>query len=302
MAVGTYGNVRASDISTDDLDMFYTYSSSRENNSNDVIRLDPTELLEELKIPSGDDLEVTAGENLLGGMYNLTLPATAFNALGIYTIYIRPKEIQTIITDCGVLSAKPDVKGIVLDSNQLDANLVVNNALQGYRIEYLNTDNTKLRNVVRYVVSSNKVTPVTENIGNTSQTAIRYRFDDSGTLIFLQLTPSSASSSKPNVLPFIGNPNQTIMMYNTSMNPMAIEIEMVENTIDTVVNIIGGEQIKDVNNGILTHYDDDRNIIKQFNLFEIKDDLSDTSLYEVKEKRDSIDESQDFDDVTDSVN
>ena len=50
MAVGTYGNVRASDISTSDLDMFYTFSSSRENNSNEVIRLDPTELLTELSI------------------------------------------------------------------------------------------------------------------------------------------------------------------------------------------------------------------------------------------------------------
>ena len=302
MAVGTYGNTRSADISVNDLDMFYTYSSSRETNSNEVFRLDPTELIEELKLPSNDDLQITGGENLLGGMYNLKLPATTFNAIGIYTIYIRAKELQTVIADCGVLSAKPDIKGIVLDGNLIDTNLTSNNALQGYRIEYLNTDNTKLRNVVRYVVTSNKVTPVTENIGNTSQTSVRYRFDDAGTLIFLQLTPSSSSSSKPNVLPFIGTPNQKILMYNTNVNPLAIEIDMVENDIDTIVNIIGGEQVKDVNNGILTHYDDDRNIIKQFNLFEIKDDVGDTSLFEVKEKRQTIDESQDFDDIVESTN
>ena len=302
MAVGTYGNTRSADISVNDLDMFYTYSSSRETNSNEVFRLDPTELIEELKLPSNDDLQITCGENLLGGMYNLKLPATTFNAIGIYTIYITAKELQTVIADCGVLSAKPDIKGIVLDGNLIDTNLTSNNALQGYRIEYLNTDNTKLRNVVRYVVTSNKVTPVTENIGNTSQTSVRYRFDDAGTLIFLQLTPSSSSSSKPNVLPFIGTPNQKILMYNTNVNPLAIEIDMVENDIDTIVNIIGGEQVKDVNNGILTHYDDDRNIIKQFNLFEIKDDVGDTSLFEVKEKRQTIDESQDFDDIVESTN
>jgi hypothetical protein len=298
MATGTYGNLRAADISVADLDMFYTYSPTREDNSNETIRLDPNTLLTPLLLPTDEQVDV---DNLLGGLYNLTLPATVFNELGIYTIFLRAKQIDTIITDCGVLSALPTVKGIVLDINQLPVELTTNGALDGYRIEYINTDGTKLRNTVRYVVTSNKAIPVTENIGNTSQTAVRYRFDDSGSLLFLQVTPASASNVKPNVSPFIGVPNQKILLYNTNVNPLAVEVEMVENTIDTVVNYVGGEQIKDVKKGILTNYDDERNIIDQHDLFEIDDDISDEALYEVKQKREVIDNSQDFDNIVDSV-
>lgn len=299
MAIGTYGNIRSSDISPNDLEMFYTFSPNRENVSNIVFRLNPEDLLEELLLPPD---EQNAGENnLLGGMYNLTLPANVFNQLGIYTIYIRPLVRRLTISDCGVLSALPNVKGILLNANDLPTELRAGNALQGYKIEYLNSDGTKLRNVVRYVVTSNRVIPVTENIGNTSQTAVRYRFDDSGNLLFLQLTPSSASNVKPNATPFIGNPSQTIFLSNTSVNPLAIEVELVENDINTVVNLVGGEQIKDVDNGILTQYDAQRNILRQFNLFEIKDDISNVSLYEVKQRRNNLDETQDFDDIIDSI-
>ena len=82
---------------------------------------------------------------------------------------------------------------------------------------------------------------------------------------------------------------------------MAIEIDLVENTIDTVADLVGGEQIKDVDNGILTYFDEDRNITRQFDLYEIKDDVGDVSLYEVKERRENIDETQNFDDVTGDV-
>lgn len=299
MATGTYGNLRAADISVNDLDMFYTFSPTREDNSNETFRLDAPSVLAPILTPT--DEQVSGEDNLLGGLYNLILPATIFNQLGFYTIFIRPKQLRTIIVDCGVLSALPTVKGIVLDSNQLPAELTTNGALDGYRIEYINDDGTKLRNTVRYVVTSNRAIPVTENIGNTSQTAVRYRFDDSGSLIFLQLTPSSASNVKPNVNPFIGKPNQSILMYNTNVNPLTVEVEFVENTIDTVVDVVAGEQIKDVKRGIFTNYDVDRNILKQFNLYEIDDDVTDDALFEVKEKRDVIDNTQDFDDIVDSV-
>ena len=179
MATGIYGNIRPSDVAITDMEVFYTYSADRETPSNTTTRIDAEQIITELKLPDGD--------NLLEGMYNLTLPATIFNVLGIYTIYIRPKGIETIIVDCGVLSSLPTVKGIVLNANSLDENLQSNNALQGYRIEYINSDGSKLRNTARYVVTSNKCIAVTENIGNTSQTAVRYRFDDSGNLLFLQL-------------------------------------------------------------------------------------------------------------------
>lgn len=307
MAIGTYGNVKPADISPDDLEVYYTYTPNRETPATNVSALTATDIISEFTLPATE--QISGEENILGGMYNLTLPATIFNQLGIYTIYIRPKVIRKTlsdapltITDCGVLSSLPSVKGIIINANSLPENLRSNNALQGYRIEYLDGDGTKLRNVVRYITTSNKVVPVTDNISNTSQTAIRYRFDDSGNLLFLQVTPSSASAVKPNVTPFIGVPNQRIMLSNTNVNPETIEIEMVENTIDTLVNYIAGNQIRDVKKGILTYYDQNNEILKQFDVYNIEDNINNEELYEVKEERTTIDNSQDFDSITSNVN
>lgn len=299
MATGIYGTVRASDVNISDLDVYYSFTPNRDTVASTFSRLVSTDVLTENKIPTAD--QTSGEENLLEGVYNLKLPATVFNQTGIYTVYIRPKVIRLVITDCGVLSSLPTIKGVIINSNDLPSNLTSNNALQGYKIEYIQSDGTKLRNTVRYITTSNKAVPVTENIGNTSQTAVRYRFDDAGNLLFLQVTPSSASNVKPNVNPFIGSPGQTILISNTNVNPEAIEIEMVKNTIDTVIDYVGGEQIKDVDNGIVTYYDENRNIINQFDLFEIKDDFTNESLFEVKEKRTTIDTSQTFDNVTKDV-
>ncbi|MFW6226178.1 MAG: hypothetical protein ACOC3V_04415, partial [bacterium] len=114
--------------------------------------------------------------------------------------------------------------------------------------------------------------------------------------------PTSSSNIKSNALPFIGKPDQTIIISNTFFNPLMLEIEMVENTIDTLTELVAGEQIKDVKKGILTYYDRNRVITKQFNLFNIKDDVTDVPLFEVKEKRENIDNNQDFNDVVDDVN
>jgi len=298
MSIGAYGIVRSSDVTTQDIDVFYTYSPNRETLSATVNRLDAASVLTELKIPDGE--QITNQENLLEGLFNFKLPADTFNSIGIYNIYIKPKAIRTTIVDCGVLAALPNIKGILLDATDLDDRLTGVNGLQGYRIEYLNEDGNKIRNTYRIVTTSNRAVPVTDNIGNTSQNATRYRFDDSGSLIFLQVTPSSSSNVKPNVIPFIGTPSQEIIISNTFFNPVTFEVELVENTIDTVIDYVAGEQLKDVDNGIITYYDKDRNIIKQFNVFQINSDLK-TPLYEVKEERTNIDQSQDLNNVIDSL-
>lgn len=302
MAIGTYGISRPADVNINDIDIYYNYTPSRETRNDDIIKIqDPTELLEYCYLPDDDNNYIVGNENLLEGMYNLRLPADIFNQLGIYTIYIKPKLTPVVIVDCSVLSSLPSIKGIIVDINSLPEGFRTNNALQGYRVEYLKSDGTKLRNVARYVVTSNKVVPVSENVGNTSQKAVRYRFDDAGTLMFLQLTPSSSSDVKPNALPFIGNPGDVMLLSNTYFTPLIMEIELVENTIDTIVDIIAGEQVKDIQKGILTYYDKERIITKQFNLFEIKDDVTDVPLYEVKEKRENIDETQDFDEIISEI-
>jgi len=302
MAVGIYGTTRPADVSVDDIDVYYTYQASRETSPNNIfIKLTSSEILSENTLPTNEEV---AGydENLLEGLYNLRLPATVFGQLGIYTIYLKPKKVYATIMDCSVLSSLPSVKGIVLAINDIPEELRPNNALQGYRIEYIDaTTDSKIRNVVRYVVTSNKVVPVSENVGNTSQKAIRYRFDDTGTLVFVQLTPSSSSDVKPNVSPFIGNPDQMIIISNTFFSPVVIEVDMVQNTIDTLTNYVAGEQIKDIDNGVLTYYDQNRVITKQFNIYEIKESVDNVPLYEVKEKRTNIDETQNFDDITSDV-
>lgn len=299
MAIGVYGVVRPSDVDINDISMYYNYTPNRETLNNVIYTLNSNEILSYNYLP--DSEQISGNENLLEGLYNLRLPSSIFNQLGIYTIYIKPKTYSTVIIDCSVLSSLPSVKGILLDINTLPDNLKANNALQGYRVEYISTNGIKLRNVVRYVVTSNKVVPISENVGNTTQKAIRYRFDDTGTLLFLQLTPSSSSDVKPNVSPFIGNPGQTIILSNTYFSPLTIEVEMVQNTVDTLANILAGNQTKDVQNGILTYYDENNVITDQFNLFEIKDDVTDVPLYEVKQKRTNIDETQNFDNIVEGI-
>jgi len=299
MATGIYGTVRPADVDIDDLDVYYSFAPNRDTAATTFLRLNASDVISEVKIPT--DEQESGEENLLEGLYNLKLPSTIFNQVGIYTVYIRPKVIRIDIQDCGVLSSLPAIKGIVLNSSDLPSNLVSNNALQGYKIEYIESDGTKIRNTVRYVTTSNKAIPVTENIGNTSQTAVRYRFDDAGNLLFLQVTPSSASNVKPNVNPFIGKPNQTILISNTNFKPEVIEVELVENTIDSIMDVVAGEQIMDVDNGILTQFNKDREIVKQFDLFEIKDDVTNDSLFEVKQKRTNIDNSQTFDNVLEDL-
>lgn len=301
MAVGIYGTVRPSDTSLDDIDVFYNFTPNRGVENNEIFRLEPSDVLTPVLLPDGDDNELQGGDNLLEGLYNLRLPATTFNNIGVYTVYIKPKSFLSVIADCSVLSALPNVKGLVLDRNELPENLRSNNALQGYSIEYFDDNNQKIRNTVRHVVSSNICSPTNENNGDTNQSSTRYRFDDGGSLMFLQVSPSSAPNVKPNQFPFIGNTGGVIKISNTYFSPVVIEVDMVENTVESLANILIGEQIKDVDNGILSYYDKDRNIIKQYDLFKIKSDVGQVSTYEVKMKRDNIDETQDFDDIISDI-
>lgn len=299
MAIGIMGTVRPADVNLNDISIYYNYTPNRQTSNNIIYSLVPSEVLSYNYLPQTE--QVTGNENLLEGLYNLKLPATIFNQLGIYTIYIKPKTYSTVIIDNSVLSSLPSVKGIVIDMNTIPTQLRTNNALQGYRIEYINNDGTKLKNTVRYVVTSNKVVPVSENVGNTTQKAIRYRFDDAGTLIFLQLTPSSSSDVKANSYPFIGIPGQKMLMSNTFFSPLTIEVDLVQNTIESLANILAGNQVKDVQKGILTYYDKNNVITNQFNLFEIKDSVTDVPLYEVKQIRTNIDETQNFSTVIDGI-
>lgn len=302
MAVGSYGTIRPADVSPADVEIIYHYASGRTANSTvQYKKLTPQDVL--TPVYHNGVTGGLANVEILGGLYNLKLPATDFSELGVYTLYIRPKQIRTKITDCGVLASLPSVRGLIINIADVpteDRNKFVPNGLVGYRIEYINNDgsNKKIPNFYRVVTSSFYCTPVTTNVNGTSQKAIRYQYSESATnQIFLTITPSSAPSSKPNTVPYIGAPNQNIIVTNTFLNPTAIEIEMVEHDATTLAHALYGNQSKAVAPGIYTIYDSDNNIYKQYNLYEIKDDLNET-LYEIREERTNIDETLNFDTIT----
>jgi hypothetical protein len=286
-------------MSPEDVEIIMHYTPSRDVTEDFVLKkLDAASIL----TPYFHNEDTGGNVNeILGGMYNLTLPSGEFNQKGIYTLYIRPAEIRTTITDCGVLSALPNVKGIIIDLNNVDAqfrNKFVAQGLVGFRVEYINDDGTKIPNFYRIVTSSFYCEPVTTNLTNSSQKAIRYRYVDSGSdLLFCTLSPSSAPSNKPNATPFIGQPDQDIIITNTYFNPITLDIEMAEHDIDTLAIALYGNQTKSMEDGIYTIYDPSNNIYKQYNLYEIRDEFNNL-LFEVRQDRgDNIDFSKNFNSV-----
>jgi hypothetical protein len=289
MALGTYGIVRPADVSPEDVEIILHYTESRDVTDNFVLKkLNAANIL----TPYFHNANTGGNANveILGGLYNLKLPASEFNKKGIYTLMIRPAEIRTTILDCGVLSALPNVKGLVIDLNQVPSqyrNKFVNQGLVGFRIEYLNNDGTKIPNFYRIVTSSFYCEPVSNNEVNTSQKSIRYRYVDNPTdLLFLTLSPTSSPSNKPTATPFIGQPDQNIIVTNTFFNPITIDIQMADYDLDTIAIALYGNQTKSIEDGIYTLYDSVGNIYKQYNLFEIRDNVNEL-LYEVRQDRGS---------------
>jgi hypothetical protein len=113
----------------------------------------------------------------------------------------------------------------------------------------------------------------------------------------MTITPSSSPSTRPNVIPFIGQPGQKVILTNTFVNPTTIEIDMVEHDASTLAHALYGNQTKAITPGIYTIYDENNEIYKQYNLYEIKDEFSET-LYEVREERTDIDETLGLDNIT----
>jgi len=300
MATGTYGTIRPADVSPEDVEIILNYTPTRDFTNNFLLtKLDGPSVLR----PYFNNN--TTGVNtveILGGLYNLRLPADVFNKIGIYTLYIRPIQIRTTITDCGVLSALPNVRGIIFDLNNVPnqfRNKFVAQGLVGFRIEYLNPDGTKIPNFFRIITSSFFCEPVLQNLTNTAQKAIRYRYVDGVTnLVFCTVTPASSPTNKPNAIPFIGQPDQDVLITNTFFNPITLDVEIAEHDFNTLSLALYGNQTKSMDDGIYTIYDSSNNIYRQYNLFEIRDQFN-KLLFEVRQDRgDNIDFSKNFTNIT----
>lgn len=298
MATGNYGTIRPADVSVEDVEIFYSYTPSRESiTSVELTSLDPAQVL----VPATNPNNIT---EIFGGLYTLKLPTSVFGTKGYYSIIIRPKQIRVTIQDCAVLIDNQDVKGIVFDINQIPLELqnrFENGNLVGYRIEYIKeqtgTGQDKIQNLFRIITSNNRALPITQNQGN-SNASQAYTFNDNSTSVFCTVTPASAPSFKPNATPFIGNPQQEVIITNTFFNPVMMEIEMVEFDEETLAYALFSNQTKSLEDGIYTIYNFGNEIYRQYNLYEVKDQFSGKPLFEVREQKFTIDPTKDFDDIT----
>jgi hypothetical protein len=281
MSSGIFGSIRPARITPSaDAEILYTYRPTRSADSTDFNgkykTLDPAECLVN---------SVTENNEVIDGVYELRLPLDKFSRKGFYTIYIRPKEIKTYISDVSVLAAYPDVKGVVINNPGV-------NDLTGYRIEFADGS-------TRIIKSCNRCQPVSVSTGDGYPKAVRYNLvDDSSSIFFCTVSPSSAPSFKPNGYPYIGVPGEEITLCNTLFTPKMIEVEMVDHDADTISYMLEGDQVRDRDNGIITTYNEDNEIYHQADYYTIKSRLG-VPLYDVKKNRDVIDTSQSHDNIMD---
>ena len=302
-ATNTYGIVRPPLITADDVDIFYNYRPTR--NTDDaryayfIQHPNPSEIFSngQMEVPVSGTTDLR-----LPGMYSLKLPVSIFGRIGFYTVFIRPRELYCKIQDVGVLSAYSDIRGIVVDTNTLTngRSLFMDDGLTGYRVEYYNYEDggLKRQQYYRIVTSSNLCEPVSQNLTSANTNSNGYRFSNSGSLSFLTVTPSTSPSFRPNAIPYIGVPNQTIALINTKFDPVCLEINIVEHDIETVSTMLEGDVIRNLENGRITHYDKNGEIYLQQEMFTIKNNYTTTNIAEVRHNvNDNIDNSLDYNEI-----
>ena len=281
---GMYGTVKPADINIgNDVEVFYHYRPSYNTDDTDFSNF------KELSTSVLTQSRTDGGLNI-SGLFNLKLPLDKFGKRGIYTIYIRPKEIRAKITDVGTLAAYPDVRGVVFSVNGVLQNFQTNNSLSGYRIEYLNNDGTKTGNF-KLISSSNRAEALSYMLTNASDKGTKYRFTMGGNLLFCTVTPSLASTFKPNDLPLIGSAGEDVVIVNTKFNPVMLELEMVEHDAETLSYMLEGDQLIDKDRALITTFNDRGEIFHQSEYGVYKDEYG-TPLYEFKKKKDNIDFNQ----------
>lgn len=304
MSIGVYGTNIPIHIDSNKLsslvDISYCYNESRAYDSLSSSKFTslPSSVL------ANCTREVESDSNLdeiVDGMYTLQLPLSDFNKKGFYTVYIKPKEYAINITDVGCLSAYSDVRGIILDTNAISDKIIrdmarTNNGLVGFRIVFLDENGVR-EDYYRIVTSNNKCEPVIQAPNSSSDKTYTYRYDDSSSLTFLTVSPSSAPTFKSNATPYIGKPTQRILLVNTLFEPIQLDIEMVTHDADTISNMLEGSQLRDLDNGLVTTYNEKNEIYAQSEHYTLKENASGNPVYEVKKnKTDSIDFSQTIDD------
>lgn len=256
---GTYGIKKPAIIESSDCDIFYTYRPSRNTDSGGFTAF---KKLESSILAASNFTDGTAVSSL-PGMYDLRLPLDKFNAAGIYVVYIKPKEIIGYITDVSTLSAYPNIRGVIINVSDFDGSVPEEtDELVGYRIDYFDSE-TERSDVYRIITSSNRCEPVAQNMNNATQKGIMYRFNESSNLLFCTVTPNTAMSFKSSSMPYIGRSGQKIALVNTKFNPVALEIEITTNDFDTIATMLEGNQIRNLDAGLITTFNENGEIYHQ---------------------------------------
>lgn len=292
MAVGIYGVNKLADITVDDVDIFYAYSPSREEVGD--IQFKPL-----FNTITNADLRKIIGAD---GVYKLRLPSSVFNRIGFYSILIKPKSFQTTILDCSYVVTNDNnqinisKKGIVVPSLQFASN----NSMVGYQIEYFDSNDVKIKNLSR-IVSSSDLVNINVNNNTVNQGATTYVLDPAGTSLFLTLTPDQGSLISSNVSVNIGQKGQKIIISNTFFDPFYVEVEMVDETIKTLSYALYGNSTRDLETGILTYFNDDLRIYRQYNLYTRKK-VFDNGNIDVREERTIANFDQNFANISQGIN
>lgn len=303
MAIGAYGTTISINIANTDIpslvDISYCYHEKRSFDSLSTAKfkkLDSAILTQATRDKDSEDFDT-----IVDGMYNLQLPLSEFNKKGFYTVYIKPKEIEAVITDVSSLTAFPNVRGLVIDSASIkDSNMkekaLSNNGLVGYRIIYI-SDTGARQDYYRIITSNNRCEPVVQAPNSSSDKSYTYRYEDASPLTFVTVSPSSAPTFKENATPFIGKPTQKILLVNTYFEPIMLDIEMTTHDADTISYMLENSQLRDLDNGLVTTYNDNNEIYNQAEHFTLKDQYTGKPVFEVKQnKNNNVDFSQTIDD------
>lgn len=298
MAIAAYGTNIPINISNSDIaslvDISYCYHENRTYDSLSDATFYPLEstILTQAQRDSDSGID-----QVVEGMYNLQLPVSVFNRKGFYTVYIKPREIAATIADVGTLTAYPDIRGLVIDistigNDNIQTKAQNSNELAGYRIIYLD-DSGNRQDYYRIITSNNRCEPVIQAPNSSSDKSYTYRYEESSNLIFVTVTPSSAPSFKTNATPYIGKPTQRILLVNTLFEPIMLDIEMTTHDADTISYMLESSQLRDLDHGLVTTYDENGNIYIQHEHYTMKDQYTGKPIYEVRENRGSnIDFSQ----------
>jgi hypothetical protein len=145
------------------------------------------------------------------------------------------------------------------------------------------------------ITSNNKCEPLAQNITSVHGGNVSYRFNDNSELTFCTLTPSSNMSFDSNSLPYIGKPNQEIRLINTKFNPIMLEIEITEHDIETLTTMIEGEQLRNLDHGLITTFNKDGDIYLQADYGTVVDGSNNTHHdYKIVRDRNILGEEMDI--------